>query len=201
MGLFFIISTSGPPSLLFQRVRSLLYHFNGWSFFIFSTGAWAPSLLFHRVGPFLYYFKGCIGPCSFVLTFRWLLIDSDSSLTFALTIAKLYVFKFEFSKSVWGFREPLSQIFPLLYSGLRPRLGLCRHFGIRLLHEPNLWEQLCYSQTHRYMDGSCSGEKRPESEWRDCNTQNFLTLGGGETSSKTTRQVTIIKVGYVLNVL
>ena len=141
-GPFFIISTGGAPSLLFQQVGPLLYYFNRWApllfqqvgpllyyfngwapFFIISTGG-VPSLLFQRVGsllynfngwgPFfingcigllLYYFKGCIGLCSFVLTFRY-------SLTFALTIAKLYIFKFKFSKFVWSFREPLSQIYP-----------------------------------------------------------------------------------------
>ena len=112
----------------------------------------------------------------------------------------MYIFKFKFSKSLWGFREPLSQTSPLLYPGLRPRLRLCRHFDFRLPHKPNLWEQLGYSQTHSYRDGSCSGEKRPENEWRDYNTQNFLNFGEG-TSSKTTRQVIVIIIGYVLNVL
>ena len=97
MGPFFIISTSRVSSSVFQQVGLLLllYYFIGWAgpFFIISKGAGpllhyfnglffllfqlvheAPSLLFQRVGPLLYYFKGCTGLCSFVLTFRILLI-------------------------------------------------------------------------------------------------------------------------------
>ena len=78
---FFIISTGGGPSLLFQRMgpffiistsRAPLFQQIVFLFFQLVHGA--PSLLFQRVVPLLYYFKGCTGPCSFVLTFRFLLI-------------------------------------------------------------------------------------------------------------------------------
>ena len=82
---FFIKSSGGAPSLLFQRVGPLLYYLNRWSpFFIISTGGllyyfngWVPSLLFQRVGPFfiistggplLYYFKGAWGPFFIIST-------------------------------------------------------------------------------------------------------------------------------------
>ena len=83
-GPFFIISTGGAPSSLFQRVSSFFIISTGGApslsfqrvgpFLLFQRVHGAPSLLFQRVGPLLYYFNGCIGPCSFVLTFRWLLI-------------------------------------------------------------------------------------------------------------------------------
>ena len=71
MGPFFIISTGIPyrtPSLLFQHWGPLLYYFVGW----------APSLLFQRVGPLLHYFNGwglfyyfnwCMGPLLYY--FNW----------------------------------------------------------------------------------------------------------------------------------
>ena len=74
-GPFIIISTGGAPSLLFQRVGPFFIISMGGTFLLFQRVHGAPSLLFQRVGPLLYHFKGCIGPCSFVLTFRWLLID------------------------------------------------------------------------------------------------------------------------------
>ena len=79
----FIFSMGGPliyyfngwaPSLIFQQMGPILYHFNGCAFFIISTGAWSPFFIISTGGALLYYFKGCIGPCLFVLTFRWLLI-------------------------------------------------------------------------------------------------------------------------------
>ena len=124
---------------------------------------------------------------------------------------------------MWGFRDraPLPDLFSALSHGLRPRLGFCRHFGVRLLHKPNcggssviprhivlcalglLFESITCNNNNNnnnsYRDGSCSGEKWPESELRDCNAPNFLTFGEG-TSSKTTRQVIIIKIDYVLQI-
>ena len=79
-GPFFIISTGGAfllfqrvhkaPSLLFQRVGLFyyfngcvgpLYYFNGWAFFIISTGG-APSSLFHGWGPFFIISGDALGP-------------------------------------------------------------------------------------------------------------------------------------------
>ena len=149
-GPVFIISTDGAPSLLFQRVGPFFIIWTGgWgpifiistggAFFIISTGAWAHSLLFQLVGPFLIISRDALGPAHLFSPFVG--YYTKIVITFALTIAKLYIFKFKFSKFLWGFRETLSQISPLLYPGLRPGLGLCRHFGFRLLHRPNLWGQ------------------------------------------------------------
>ena len=83
-GPFFIISTGGAPSLLFQQVGPLLHYFN----------EWAPSLSFQWAGPF-YYFNGCMGPLFyyfngwgpfFIISRNSLLICSHLSLAILIVI-------------------------------------------------------------------------------------------------------------------
>ena len=102
-GPFFIISTGGAPYLFISTSGALLYHFNGWGFFYYFNGC---------VGPLLYYFTGG-APSLLFQGMHWaLLICSHLSIVinFRLTIAKLYILKFKFSKFLWSLREPLSQI-------------------------------------------------------------------------------------------
>ena len=151
-GPFFIISTGGAPSLFFQRVGTLLYLFNGW-------------------GPFfINYFNGCMGPCSFVLTFRWLLIviNFRSNYSQIVTFQDLQVLQFQIFKIFVGLQSPSPRSLLCSIPGFALGLG----FALILVSGSSI-TPTCGSSTfiprHIAAGMDHAVAKRGKREWRDCN--------------------------------